>query len=280
MHILNEKQIFERLDRRQPFSARHENGGFEVRVERYQPLVVTAIHDGHRVSDSLIAKMKVTDEQRLFEEDPHTGAIAEAFAISTKVLDSRYCGDLNRRPEICIYEEAWGHQVWKTPLDEQERENLLERHAAYYRVLDRLLQVLSQEFGSVLLYDLHSYNYQRLQGSPPLFNIGTHYMDLQRFGPVVDHLIEELAAIKLPDCANRAVADEVFEGRGYQAEFVHHHHPEVLCVPLEIKKEFMDEPNLALREPLYTQLREQMIGALQRTFEFFQKMDARHRGAK
>ncbi len=73
---------------------------------------------------------------------------------------------------------------------------------------------------------------------------------------------------------------EVFEGRGYQAEFVNHHHPEVLCVPLEIKKEFMDEPNLALREPLFTLLREQMIGALQRTFKFFQTMDARDREAK
>ena len=277
MEILNEKQIFERLDRRQPFAARFENGGFEIRVARYLPLVVTAIHDGHRVSEALAAQMKVTDEQRLFEEDPHTGAIAEAFDISAKVIDSRYCGDLNRRPEQCIYEEAWGHQVWKTPLDERERKSLQERHAAYYRVLNRLLQVLSQEFGGTLLYDLHSYNYQRLEGSPPLFNIGTHYVNLQRFGPVVDHLLGELAAIKLPGCATRAVADEVFEGRGYQAEFVHQHHPEVLCVPLEIKKEFMDERNLALQEPLYTLLREQMIDALQRTFAFFQMISAPNR---
>ena len=278
MEILSEQQILDRLDRRQPFSARIENGSFELRVERYVPQIVTAIHDGHRVSDALAAKMKVTDRQRLFEEDPHTGSIAEAFDISVKVIDSRYCGDLNRRPELCIYEEAWGHQVWKTPLQAHERQGLHEHHQAYYRVMGGLLKVLIEAFGCIVLYDLHSYNYQRLNGTPPLFNIGTHYIDMERFGAVVAHLVGELAAIELPGCFNRAVADEVFEGKGYQAEFVHHHHPDVLCMPLEIKKVFMEEQSLALKEPLFSSLREQMTGALRRNFEFFQTRTAGHKG--
>ena len=180
------------------------------------------------------------------------------------MLDSRYCCDLNRRPEQCVYEEAWGQRVWRTPLKRAEKDALRERHAAYYRVLDSLLKVLTAEFGGGVLYDLHSYNYRRLEGRPPLFNIGTNFINSERFGSMVAHLVSELAAVELPGCENRAAVDEVFQGKGYQAEFVHHHHPEVLCVPLEIKKIFMDEKGLDLDENIFKPLHEQMIIALRR----------------
>ena len=269
MEILAEQQIINRLNDRRPFSARCENSGFEISVGRYIPLVVTAIHDGHQVADNLALKMNVSDAQRQFEEDPHTGAIAEAFDIYVRVLDSRYCCDLNRRPEQCIYEEAWGRQVWKTPLIPAEKQALLERHAAYFRVLDRLLKVLAKEFGGGVLYDLHSYNYGRLEGRPPLFNIGTHYVDYPRFGRVVEHLVESLAAVELPGCENRAAVDKVFQGKGYQAEFIRQHHSNVLCLPLEIKKVFMEENGLQLNEEIFKPLRQQVIDALQQNYDFF-----------
>jgi hypothetical protein len=269
MGIYSEQKIIEMLEKRAPFSATHENGAFELKVERYLPKVATAIHDGHRVVDQLAARMNVTDEQRRFEEDPYTGAIAESFDISLKVLDSRYCCDLNRRPEHCIYEEAWGHRVWKAPLERGEKQALIKRHAAYYRVVDALLKVLIEEFGSAVLYDLHSYNYRRLEGAPPLFNIGSHFIDSSRFGAVVDHLTRELAAVELPGCETRAAVDEVFQGKGYQAEFIRHHHPEVLCLPLEIKKVFMDERGNNLDQNIFEPLREQLIIALRRSYEFF-----------
>jgi hypothetical protein len=271
MEIHTEQQIIERLKSRQPFSAVFENSGFELHVRDYLPIVVTAIHDGHRIADDFAEKIKVTDAQRQFEEDPYTGEIAEAFDVSIKVLDSRYCGDLNRHPEQCIYEKAWGHRVWKTGLESFEKVGLRERHAAYYRVLDALLTALTEEFGSAVLYDLHSYNYRRLEGRPPLFNIGTHFIDVPRFGEVVEHLKNELAAVEVPGCENRTAVDEVFQGKGYQAEFIRHHHPDVLCVPLEIKKVFMDDNGLKLNEEIFEPLREQMIGALGRNFDFFKR---------
>ena len=269
MKILNEQQMLERLQNRQPFSARAAHGGFELQVKRYLPMVVTAIHDGHSVNTELAAKMEVTAEQRRFEEDPYTGVIGEAFDISIKVLDSRYCCDLNRPPQRCIYEEAWGRQVWKDKLGKHDKQILLERHASYYRLLDGLLTVLVEDFGRAVLYDLHSYNYRRLEGRPPLFNLGTHFIDLHRFGDVVEHLVAELAAVELPGCTNRAVVDEVFEGRGYQAEYIHNHHPDVLCLPVEIKKVFMDEMSLGLDENIFTPLREQMTQAMNRNFDYF-----------
>lgn len=277
MEILSEQQILELIRHRQPFSARVESGGYELRIERYQPMVVTAIHDGHRVLTEFADKMRINDDQRRFEEDPYTGDIAQNFSICMRVLDSRYCCDLNRDPQSCIYDEAWGRQVWKAPLEAPEKQRLLEHHASYYRILDELLSVLTESFGSSVLYDLHSYNYRRLNGEPPLFNIGTHFIDLKRFGSVIDHLVAELGSIELADCTNRAVVDEVFAGKGYQAEFVHRRHPDVLCVPLEIKKVFMDEASLELKEEVFNVLRQALSNALERNHKFFNALNGSSR---
>jgi hypothetical protein len=95
---------------------------------------------------------------------------------------------------------------------------------------------------------------------------------------VVDHLVGKLAAIEVPGCDNRAVMDEVFEGKGYQAEFVHRHHPEVLCVPLEIKKVFMDQASLKLRTTIFTPLREQLVGAVMSNYNCFRALTSKDTG--
>jgi len=254
METMTERHIISRLRAGECFAAEIDTGSFQIVVRSYSPVVATAIHDGHRVVDDFAAKMAVSEAQRKFEEDPHTGALGETLDISITVRDSRYCGDLNRTEERCIYDEAWGLKVWREPLDDASRLRLLENHRTYYRVLDALLSELCSRYGTALLFDLHSYNYERLDGSPPLFNIGTHYIDMDRFGGEIDHLLDGLGAIELPDCENRAVLDEVFVGRGYQAEFVHQNYPDVLCVPLELKKVFMDARGFAIKKDIYEPL--------------------------
>lgn len=274
MEILTEQQISDRLRAGTTISAQLVGGGFQIQIARYVPMVATAIHDGHRVDSELADRMLVSSDQRQFEEDPYTGAIADGFDIWIKALDSRYCYDLNRQPEHCIYEEAWGRQVWKKPLSESETEALRDRHGSYYRVLNELLRALVRRFGGAVLYDLHSYNYSRLNGQPPLFNIGTHFIDLQKYRRVVDNLVAGLEAIDLVNRKNRVAVDEVFRGRGYQAEFVNRYHQEVLCVPLEIKKIFMNETSFELDETMFKQLRSGMIEALVKNGECFRDFSA------
>ncbi len=278
MEILTEQQILEKIRQRCIFSAQIDSGAFQLSIKKYVPVVITAIHDGHRVSEYFAAKMKVTEGERQFEEDPYTGTVAEGFDISLKVLDSRYCYDLNRKPELCIYEDAWGKQVWKEALNGSDIGRLLAFHGVYYRVLGELLTMLTDKFGDVILYDLHSYNYSRLEGNPPLFNIGTHFIDLRRYDQVIKHLTKELRKIELPGFENRAVTDEVFKGKGYQAEFINQNHPDVLCVPLEIKKAFMDEQGFALKKDSFEPLFSGMIEALSRNGEVFKKMIGNKKG--
>jgi hypothetical protein len=260
--LYSERQIVDLIRRYEPFHATLDDGSFSVAISRYVPMVCTAIHDGHRVREMYKNALLVTDEERLFEEDPHTGEIARNFAISLIVHDSRYTGDLNRTPEACIYDEAWGKKVWRRPLSDVERNGLLAHHGSYYRIVTELLTALVKRFGNFVFVDLHSYNYARIAGSPPLFNMGSHYIDTMRYGELLDHLLVKMADIKLPGIENRTVCNEVFRGRGYQAEFVHLNFPGNLCYPLEIKKVFMDERALVANH----EVMEPMIRGLTETF--------------
>jgi hypothetical protein len=167
---------------------------------------------------------------------------------------SRYYYDINRCPELCIYQEAWGKKIRQTAPSPQQQTAIFALHRSYYRVLDAVLSALEQRFSACVVYDLHSYNYSRLGGDPPLFNIGTHYISPGHFRPLLLQLVKGLQAIDLPGETNRTVCDEVFAGKGYQAEFISRNHPDSLCIPIEIKKVFMDETTCALHGPCFDRL--------------------------
>lgn len=269
MQILSEQAIIEKIACGECFEATIESGAFVLRIDDYVPAVFTAIHDGHQVPSHLLNSMLVDGDQRTYEEDPHTGEIADLFSITMRVRDSRYLYDLNRHPDECIYDEAWGLKVRETPPSEVLRSTLLERHRSYYRVLHALLSSLETQFLSCVLYDLHSYNYSRINGNPPLFNIGMHYIDQAAYQPVVLHLIKQLRSISLNQMENRTVCDEVFKGRGYQAHFINSNHPQSLCIPLEIKKVFMDEKTFEPHAETLSQLKDSLKQALSSNAAFF-----------
>lgn len=241
MQSLPEKEILRLIRRQQPFAATCSSGAFSVRIDRYVPAVCTAIHSGHEVSPGIEAKMGLSREERRREEDPYTGEMLDSFPIAMVGLHSRYQYDLNRPPEDCIYNEAWGKEVWRKPLGDRQRRDSLALHAGYYRVLHDLIIVLEREYGRCVIYDLHSYNGTRAGNNAPLFNIGTHHIDTSTFQPVLKHLAGRLRRTSLPNVETRIAFDEVFQGRGYQAAYIREHHPASLCIPLEIKKVYMDE---------------------------------------
>ncbi len=241
MQILSEKEIVRRIRRQESFTAAIDTGAFSIKIDRYVPVISTAIHAGHAVRKRIADNLLLNESERKYEEDPYTGDMLASFPVVLQGLDSRYQYDLNRPPDKCIYEEAWGKKVWRKPLAPEERKDSLSSHSSYYRVLDTLLAVIESKYSSCIVYDLHSYNYKRLKVDAPLFNIGTHNIDEVVYKPVLDHLERQLLAAELPDIENRVAFDEVFVGRGYQSSFIHENHREILCIPLEIKKVYMDE---------------------------------------
>lgn len=254
MEVLTEAEIIERIAAGRRFRATVAGGAYTVAIVRYVPAVVTAIHDGHVIPAEIAGDLLVSEEQRRFEEDPFTGTIAGLFAVSLTMHHSRYYYDINRRPEQCIYQEAWGQKVRaRAPSGQQERA-ILDLHGSYYRVLDAVVSALERRFAACVVYDLHSYNYSRLSGDPPLFNIGTHYIDRDRFRPLLELLLDGLRSIELSGVIGRVAMDEVFAGKGYQADYLSNNHPGSLCIPIEIKKVFMDEATGTVQDSRFDRL--------------------------
>ncbi len=262
---LSHEECIARIVKGETFEARIDGGAFEVRIQTYAPHVCTAIHAGHRLRPELQPKCALSEQERLYEEDPYTDVLVGNQPITVFARDSRFEYDLNRAPESCIYEEAWGKAVWQQPLTESERQTSLDKHGAFYAVLGALYRKLESLYPAVLTYDVHSYNWQRPgMGDTPLFNVGTEQVDMQRWGGEVERWVTTLSEIRLPGIEVRAAVNEVFFGRGYHATFVREHLKNTLILPSEVKKVFMDEhsgePIPAILEPL----REQFETAISR----------------
>ncbi len=264
MQTLSEKEIIQLIRKLRPFSAIVDSGAFSIKIDRYVPMICTAIHAGRNLAHSLESKILLTAVERRYEEDPFTDDIISSFPITLHGLDSRYRYDLNRSAEKCIYQEAWNKKVWGKELSANERRDSLDRHASYYRVLDSLLTALEKRFDHCVVYDVHSYNFIRRGENSPLFNLGTHFVRKILFDSVLTHLKKQLYAIELPNIHNRVAFDEVFQGKEEQASFVNRNHPASLLVHLEIKKIYMDE---VTGEP-YPLILEELVDSLKRALSY------------
>jgi len=236
------EQCVAAISRQELFHASVNNGAFIVKIDSYANFVCTAIHNGHRLRPPLLAKCALDNSQRLHEEDPYTANVISNMPITVIANDSRYEYDLNRPPETCVYEEAWGQTVWSKPLTNEEKTQSLAKHSDFYIVLGALYKTLESIHPQLYAYDIHSYNYQRPgMGDVPLFNIGTEQVDTERWQGVVNQWAAGLGSIQLPRVDVRAAINEVFQGRGYQATFVKTHCSNTLLLATELKKVFMDE---------------------------------------
>lgn len=272
MHTLSEQDCINAIKNEDCFHADVADGAFSLKIEDYSFFVCTAIHNGHRLRPELIGKCRLSEKERQYEEDPHTGEFIAAMPIALTANDSRYEYDLNRSPEACIYEEAWGKKVWKKSLSQENRSISLNKHRTFYRILEALVKKLEAKHGSCLIYDIHSYNYQRLETEDtPVFNIGTRQLDTSKWNCIIDHWKEALSTCTLPNLECTAALDEVFKGKGYLASFVRKHFANTLVLPTEIKKIYMDEKNGDVYHLVLSELKEVFKQLLLENAFFFSK---------
>lgn len=216
------------------------------------PLIAAAVHNGHKVRPEVKPFLRLEEEMRLREEDPFTGELAEVADTRLVVESSRFEIDLNRPRTKALYrrpEDAWGMTVWKDDVPEEVFTHSLELYDAFNRDLFALLDEWVERFGTVVLYDLHSYNHRRSgpgeepadpAGNPEV-NVGTGTLDRDRFGHIVERFIDDLSRA---DCLGRRldVRENVrFKGGDFSRR-IHERYPDSVCVlAIEFKKIFMDE---------------------------------------
>lgn len=270
MRTLSEKECIALIKKGECFHAEVDDGAFIIKIDEYAPIICAAIHNGHRLRSDLTKTFLLSKEERFYEEDPYTDELISSFPIQVIGNDSRFEYDLNRAKTLSTYfKTAWDKQVWQKPLTQKQRAKSHSKHQAFYNVLEAIVTVIEKQFNNAIVFDIHSYNYKRIEKDTPTFNIGSDQIDVERWGNVVNQFEKQLNKIELPNLNVRAATDETFQGRGYLITHINAHFDNTLVLPTEVKKVFMNEASGEVYPLVLEELKAGFKNAISETAAFF-----------
>jgi N-formylglutamate amidohydrolase len=209
-----------------------------------------ALHAGARVRSGLEELFNASSEERRREEDLYTDLMVEDFPMVLLGRDSRFEYDLNCEEAQCIYEHGlkkWNMDVWKRPLTESERMLTLHKYREFHALLELLVDYLVSKYGSGVLYDIHSFRYQRegtvhwWEDTKPEINLGTRYINREYFAPQVEAFLEGISGLELEGKQLRVGENVLFPGGYLTRKYAKTHNKQVLVLAVEFKKIYMDE---------------------------------------
>lgn len=242
MQKLSVAQIVSKIQKEETFHAVSEDYSFTIKIDAYVHYVCGAVHDGHQFRKELWNNCLHTEYDRWYEEDPETKNMVDSHPILIAGMDSRFEYDLNRPPESAIYEDAWGKQLWKTPLPEPMKAKSMEKHQNFYKVVKALISKIEELHGIGVVYDMHSYNWKRWDREVPTWNLGTSNIDNERFGNDVETWRQFLEQMELPNgIKSTAKINDTFQGNGYFLKYITQNFKNTLVLATEIAKVYCDE---------------------------------------
>ena len=248
---LSIQDIIYKIEAEEVFEAVAEDYSFTLKIDKYVPYVCGAVHDGHQFRSSLWKKCLHSEYDRWYEEDPCTKEMIQSPPIVIAGCDSRFEYDLNRGPENAIYDDAWGKQLWKEPLTQEEKSESLQKHENFYKVVHALIGKIEQLFRKCIVYDMHSYNWMRWDRPVPTWNLGTSNVDQERFGEVIEAWRLSLSQIKLPNgIQSDAKINDTFQGNGYFLKFITKNFSNTLVLATEVSKIYCNE----LKQQMYPEV--------------------------
>ena len=264
-------EILVKIRNEELFEAVAEDYSFTIKIEDYVPYVCGAVHDGHQFRKSLWDNCTHTDYERWYEEDPCTKEMIQSHPIVIAGRDSRFEYDLNRPPETAIYQDAWGKELWKTPLSEKEKQISLNKHLNFYKVVEALIQKLESKYPKILVFDMHSYNWKRWDREVPVWNLGTVNINNARFGELLEQWRARLENMVLPiDMQTTAKINDTFQGNGYFLKYITRNFDNTLVLATEISKVYCDEHTGTIYPEVVRSVEEQfkiMVPKMVRAFE-------------
>lgn len=251
MQRLSISKIIDNIEKEVCFEAVSDDYSFSIKIDRYTHYICGAVHDGHQFRKELWEKCLHSEYDRWYEEDPCTQEFVKSHPIVIAGRDSRFEYDLNRSPENAIYEDAWGKKLWKHPLTQKEHQLSLQKHHNFYSVVGALVKKVEEKFGVAVVYDMHSYNWVRWDREVPVVNLGTHNIDNERFGNLVELWRQSLSELKLPNgIESTSKCDDTFFGNGYFLKYITENFKNTLVLATEFKKIYCDE----LREIIFPEV--------------------------
>jgi len=244
-------EIVKKLQKNEfPFSGSTLSGSAEFHFLQPSFYAGVAMHAGNHVRSSLDHVMSATEQERFREEDPYTERFIKELPIQIIARDSRFEYDLNREANRAIYghdRKMWGIRVWKRELNEEERNLSLAKHREFHDLMDVVVEYLLHQGKYSVMFDMHSFCYQRKEIIPwsqdpgPEINIGSRAVNQAVFGRIIENFKHHLSGLSIDGYPIRVAENELFEG-GYLARRLSKAYPDQLLVlAMEYKKIFMDE---------------------------------------
>ncbi len=239
---LSIEEIICKIQQEETFEAVSDDYSFTIKIDAYVHYACGAVHDGHQFRKELWSNCLHTAYERWFEEDPATKQMVQSHPIVIAGMDSRFEYDLNRAPETAIYDDAWGKQLWKSPIPENMRKKSLQKHANFYKVVDALISKLEEKFGVCIVYDMHSYNWKRWSREVPTWNLGTGNIDNLRFVKEIESWRSILERTPLPNgIISTSKINDTFQGNGYFLKYITQNFDNTLVLATEIAKIYCNE---------------------------------------
>ncbi|MCD4819638.1 MAG: N-formylglutamate amidohydrolase [Candidatus Cloacimonetes bacterium] len=216
-----------------------------------KPIVCTAIHNGHLLSDFVQKKIAISEQEQLREEDPFTDFFIENCGNTIIPKISRFEVDLNRPMSRAIYlkpKDCWGMNVRKREFTEKEIQILQAYYQGFYDETHKYLTKMLNQFEKIFIFDIHSYNHHRLGISAkyddPLKNpeiiLGTNNMP-EKWLPLIENIQKKMTNFDFYGSSLDVRINVKFPG-GHFSRWIHNNFPEnACCVAIEFKKIFMDE---------------------------------------
>ena len=267
---LSVAEIIQKIKAEECFEAVASDYSFTIKINSYVHYACAAVHDGHQFRKELWQNCLHTEYERWFEEDPQTKEMVKSHPIVIAAMDSRFEYDLNRAPETAIYDDAWGKQLWKTPLPKAMQTKSLAKHAHFYKVVYALLQKLEEKFGVCVVYDMHSYNWKRWTREVPTWNLGTSNVDEKRFGAEIESWRALLANTPFPNgIPSTSKINDTFQGNGYFLKFITQNFNNTLVLATEIAKIYCDELTQVLYPEVVAAVEKYLQTALKKHAEVF-----------
>jgi len=249
------------------------------------PLVACAIHDGHDLRADVADCLRLTDAERLYEEDPYTGAWTSIAPTRIMVRRSRFELDLNRPREKAVYivpADAWGLEVWNCTPSPKMVQRSLQAYDSFYAHLRFTLERLVARHRRVVVFDLHSYNHVREgrggatsdAAANPEINLGTGSLPRGLWTPIVERWLAEMRGYNYFGRQLDVRENVKFFGGNFPG-WIHQNFPTTVCaLAIEVKKFFMDEWTGELDGRQHEALRAALTGAANGVLEELEKLNA------
>ncbi|MFP4846687.1 N-formylglutamate amidohydrolase [Winogradskyella sp. PE311] len=269
---LSIQEIVSKIENEEVFHAVSEDYSFTIKLDAYVHYACSAIHNGNQFRKELWNNCLHSEYDRWYEEDPETKNMIISHPIVIAGCDSRFEYDLNRPSEEAVFETAWGKQLWKEPLAESEKEKSLLKHANFYKVVNALISKLEEKFGVCIVYDIHSYNWQRWDREVPTWNLGTTNIDIEKYGDMIEEWRRTLTSIKFPnDIKQTAAINNTFFGKGNFLKYITKNFKNTLVLATEIAKVYCDEYKQIIYPEVVTAVEQQLQTLLPKHADEFYK---------